>query len=410
MIKHKFRVRRTCRLCKSKNLTLIHKYNNSPLCDEFLKIKKKQYFYPLKLQKCKDCLFVQINTTVEPKEIYDNYLYLSHTSSGLSDHFADYAKDVIKKLKISRKLKIIDIGSNDGVLCKHFKRLGHEVYGVEPFKAASDEANNNNIRTINSYFDKNLSESFLKIIGKVDVICINNLFANIDDLKDFTKNCSTIIKNNGYLIIESSYLFSMLKKNIFDFVYHEHLSYFSIIPLMKFMKNFDLRIVNITKSNSKGGSFRYFFQKSKSAKKISSKLNNLILNEKNFYKNFDYIVLNFCSNITKLRNNFERFFQINAEKKIAAFGASATSTTFLSEINIGSKIDVFIDENPAKINKYSPGFGIKVISLEKLNKEKVDIVIILAWRFRHQIIAKLKKYNVNFLIPLPTFKFYEKNK
>ena len=407
MIKHPHKIIFKCRLCKSRDLIYVYRYNKSPLCDEFLEKKKKQFFYPLNLQKCNKCNFVQIDTVVEPRKIYDNYLYLSKSSSGLSEHFRDYSKQILKKLKIRNQKKIIDIGSNDGVLLKHFKKAGHKVYGIEPFKEASIVANKNNILTINSYFDKDLVKSFKKILGQVDLICINNLFANVEDLDDFTLNCNEILKDDGYIVIESSYLFDMLKKNIFDFVYHEHLSYLSINPLRKYFKKFGLTLIDLHASKSKGGSLRYIFKKSSKKQILSDKVKKLINRETIDYKNFDKIIYNFKKNISELKNNLHSFLRANHGKTIAAFGASATSTTFLTENEIGTNLSYFIDENPSKIHKYSPGYSIKVIKLNNIKKYKIDIIIILAWRFAPQIAKKIKKHNTNYLVPLPKFKYYE---
>ena len=108
-----------------------------------------------------------------------------------------------------------------------------------------------------------------------------------------------------------------------------------------------------------------------------------------------------------LKNNLHSFLRANHGKTIAGFGASATSTTFLTENEIGTNLSYFIDENPSKIHKYSPGYSIKVIKLSDIKKYKIDIIIILAWRFAPQIAKKLKKYKTNYLVPLPKFKYYE---
>ena len=141
MIKHDFKRKYSCRLCKSKKLKTFHKYNKSPLCDEYLKTPKKQFFYPMTLQICQKCKFVQLNTVVEPSSIYDNYLYFTKSSISLKKHFQNYARDILTFLKIKNKIRIMDIGSNDGMLLSFFKKYGHTVFGVEPFKDASLAAN-----------------------------------------------------------------------------------------------------------------------------------------------------------------------------------------------------------------------------------------------------------------------------
>ena len=92
MIKHDFKRKYSCRLCKSKKLKTFHKYNKSPLCDEYLKTPKKQFFYPMTLQICQKCKFVQLNTVVEPSSIYDNYLYFTKSSISLKKTLSKLCK------------------------------------------------------------------------------------------------------------------------------------------------------------------------------------------------------------------------------------------------------------------------------------------------------------------------------
>ena len=308
MIKHDFKRKYSCRLCKSKKLKTFHKYNKSPLCDEYLKTPKKQFFYPMTLQICQKCKFVQLNTVVEPSSIYDNYLYFTKSSINLKKHFQNYARDILTFLKIKNKIRIMDIGSNDGMLLSFFKKYGHTVFGVEPFKDASLAANKKKILNFNSYFDKKFLDKFLATQGKVDIICVNNLYANIDNLHIFTNQCNKILNNYGFLIIESSYLFDMLDKNIFDFVYHEHLSYFSIIPLKNFMKKCGFELLDLKKTDSKGGSMRYIFQKIDHPKnsKLLKKFMNL---EKQNYQNINNKQLTYQNNIKNLRLKFDLLFK-----------------------------------------------------------------------------------------------------
>ena len=67
--------------------------------------------------------------------------------------------------------------------------------------------------------------------------------------------------HDSVLIIETSYTGDIVKKKIFDWIYHEHLSYFAIKPLNKFFKKLQLEIFDIEKSNSKGGSVRIYIKR-----------------------------------------------------------------------------------------------------------------------------------------------------
>jgi len=83
------------------------------------------------------------------------------------------------------------------------------------------------------------------------------------------------------------------------------------------------------------------------------------------------------------------------------YGASATTTTLISHFKLNKKFKYLVDENPGKINTYSPGFHIPVYSSKKLKIDKPNIIVILAWRYKKQIIDKLKKMNLKTLVVTP---------
>ena len=226
--------KKKCRLCESKDIKVVLPLQDSPLCDAYLELPKKQEFYNLKLCLCNECNFVQIDTVVDPEDIYRDYIYVTTSSPGLLKHFKTYAFEVCSFLKLDEQNLTVDIGSNDGTLLSFFKNQGHNVLGIEPSIKAASSANESGIKTIPEFFDKDLANLVVDQYGKASLITINNLFANIDNLKDFVKSIDILLDDNGVLVIESSYLLNMIDNMVFDFIYHEHLSYFSILPLVRF--------------------------------------------------------------------------------------------------------------------------------------------------------------------------------
>ncbi len=91
-----FILRKDCRLCKSKDLIKVLPLTPTALCDAYVKERKEQDVYPLDLFQCKNCGFVQIECVVDPEIIYRDYIYVTTSSSGLSNHFENYAKVVLE--------------------------------------------------------------------------------------------------------------------------------------------------------------------------------------------------------------------------------------------------------------------------------------------------------------------------
>ena len=93
------------------------------------------------------------------------------------------------------------------------------------------------------------------------------------------------------------------------------------------------------------------------------------------------------------------------KSKIIGYGASATSTTLISHFKLYNMLNYLIDDNPGKINTFSPGYHIPVYNFKKIIIDKPDIIIIFAWRYKKQILNKLKNINFKNIVVLPLPKF-----
>ena len=82
----------------------------------------------------------------------------------------------------------------------------------------------------------------------------------------------------------------------------------------------------------------------------------------------------------------------------------------LQYFNIGKKFINFIaDRNPKKVNYYTPGTKIKIISEKKSRNMKPNFYLVLPWHFKKEILhreKKLIKKGSKFIFPLPNLKIY----
>ena len=228
---------------------------------------------------CNKCKFAQLDNIVDSNVVYKDYLYTTASSPGLINHFKKATNTLILNLKLKKNSKILDIGSNDGSLLKFFKEKGFRVLGVEPAKPASKISKSKGINTIVSFFNKNLVKKIKVNHGSFDLIIANNVFANIDDINQWMLNIKELLSEKGCFVFESSYLIDLVKNKVFDFIYHEHLSYFSITSVNNLCIRHGLSLFSCDHISTKGGSIRYYIAKNK---KISNKVKKLISNEKKF--------------------------------------------------------------------------------------------------------------------------------
>ncbi len=389
---HSVRETTQCRICHSKDIIIALELKSSPLSDEYLKKKESQEKYKLECLLCKDCGQFQLKQIVSPEHIYTDYIYWSSSSPGLKNHFANYCDMVTNYLKMNNGL-ILDIGCNEGLLLENFSSKGFNICGVEPANNICDHLSNTGIPHFNNYMTKDVSKKIVKKYGSPDIITTNNVFANVDNTDEFMEAVESIMDDHSVFIIEAGYLLDMISNRVFDNIYHEHLSYFSLHSLSKLMERFSLEIFHAVRIDTKGGSIRIFIQKKTGSRPIDTSVSGLLKEEENKQLFSIKTYREFNDEINLVGKQLRNFLKKQKENgmKIAGYGASATVTTVLHHFDIGDFFDFLVDDNPIKQGTFSPGYGIPVHSPNALNEESADIIVILPWRFADMIIEKNKE-------------------
>ena len=399
-----------CRLCKSKNLKPVLDLGKSPPPNLYLKksqLKKGELIFPLKVNFCMDCAQVQLSHVVSPEIMYRSYSYVSSTSPVMVAHFKDYAKSVFEKIKLQKKDLVVEIGSNDGVLLQSFKNLGVNILGIDPARNIAIQATKKGIPTLPHFFTANLAKKVAKKYGRAKVITGNNVFAHIHDLDDVIAGVHELLDQNGAFIVEFPYLLDTLDNNVFDTIYHEHLSYLAVKPLDKFFKNFNMEIFDVVRTPVQGGSIRIHAGKKGSSLKRKVIVEKLLDLEKRKKLHIPQTYINFAQNVIQTKKSLNTLLKDlkRKNKRVVGYGAPGRSTTLLNYFGIDTKIlDYIVDDNTLKIGLYTPGTHIPIYGIERLKKTNPEYLLILSWNFAEPIMEKMspyKKTGVKFIIPLP---------
>lgn len=371
-----------------------------------------QTTFPLDIFFCEDCHHLQLLDVVNPAVLFENYVYVSGTSPVFVRHFEEYVEFVVDQYSPTVGSLVLDIGSNDGTLLKAFSKVGYKVLGVDPARDIATQASAVGIETIAGFFSAELAEHIRSSHGAASVISANNVFAHIDDLGSVLDGVRDLLEGDGIFIFEVSYLVDVFNKTLFDTIYHEHLSYHRVGPLVPFMQSHKMELIGATRVNSHGGSLRVVAQKAGGPRTVSPSVSELIDLEKKMGLDRAKTYQQFGNRIEVLKTEL---MNLLGRKKaegynIAAFGAPAKATTLLYHFCIGEGIiDFIVDDSPLKQGLYSPGMHIPVLSSEAIYDKKPDYIIILAWNFAVPIMERHKAFHKNggkFIVPLPSVKIY----
>ena len=125
------------------------------------------------------------------------------------------------------------------------------------------------------------------------------------------------------------------------------------------------------------------------------------LNSITNWKKLNQICIKHKKNLNKIIKG------LSNNNKIAAYGASARSSTLINFLDQNNQIiKKIFDLNPLKKGLYTPGTFIKIENPIIRNIKKFDVIFLLAWNFKEEIINFLKKikFKGNIIIPLPDIK------
>ena len=392
-----------CRCCGSDKLQPYLDLGMMPLANN-LELSKEDALnaerFPLKVMICEDCSLSQLSVVINPELLFSNYFYRSSMSQGYKDHCKEMAIELQSRYGFNNDSFIIDIAGNDGALLHEFYKV------IKPWKSLNIDPAENLIKANEAlgvrqycvFWGMDAAKQLENTCWpKADLITATNVFAHVDNIKEFLEAAKYALKPEGVIVLEFPYIVDFINKGEFDTVYFEHLSYMSVSPLELLAFDLGLQITNITRHSIHGGTIRIELKHGNTLKIRNESLSEFFIDYKTYASKVEDCVKEFKKGIA------------NIDGSIACFAASAKGNTLLNVVGETSRIEYIVDETPEKIGKYSPGTGLEVVPLIHLAAFPVDYLIILSWNFAEEIMSKCKAagYTGKFIIPIPTWQIVE---
>jgi SAM-dependent methyltransferase len=405
-----------CRICEGNFYPEAIKLKDSPLANELYLTKEEAInadLFPLEVVECESCRHIQLKHIVDAERLFSNYVYASGTSKTFRDHFTKLAK---KLSVITPGGLVLEVGSNDGTLLEALTTHGMRAIGVEPSQQLAEISKEKCEAVYTNFLDEELSEFLVKKYGNFDFVVGNNVFAHIDDLVSAFRMAQTILKPNGYLVFEVAHALKLVEQKLFDTIYHEHMSYHTVISLDLFMRKLGFNIANVEEIEMHGGSIRVVCQRSTSQTELPSAVKEIFRRE----------VLAGLDSSDWMKKFNTHLDQLSSETKSAilaepvsttwfGYGAPAKAVTFINQFELDQiGLIGIIDDNPGKQGKFLPSSGIKVVSsaemesnlIPSLNPTNLNCVI-FPWNLSAEIVSKLtgfSKYALKVIWFLPSYK------
>jgi len=383
----------------------------SPLCESFLaadELDRMEPYYPLRVMVCPDCFLVQLKEYVAPEHIFSTYAYFSSFSTSWVAHAKHYCDAIERRLGLDETSLVVELASNDGYLLQHFLPKGIPVLGIEPAANVAKAALEKSVPTTVDFFGVRLARAMAVEGRRADLIVGNNVLAQVPDLNDFVAGIPIILKPEGLVTLEFPHLACLIDERQFDTIYHEHFSYFSMVSIDRLAKLHGLRVIDVERLTTHGGSLRVYLAHRASKHIVSPAVTRLLAEEEQrgfrrieTYTGFDGKVRAFKRDLLDLLIRLKR-----EGRTIAGYGAPGKGNTLLNYCGVGTDfLDFTVDRNPYKHGRFTPGMHIPIRPPEAIDAAKPDYVLILPWNLKAEIMHQMRhigSWGGQFIVPIPS--------
>jgi methylation protein EvaC len=382
-----------CRICNAAIASFMS-FGRMPIANGFLKPEEtgNEYFFELAPAFCDACGMFQLMEQPQPEKMFhEQYAFYSSTSRYMQAHFEAFAHAVINDVLAGRDdTFVVELGSNDGIMLRHFQQRGLRHLGVEPSANVAEVARSQGISTISAFFDCKLADDIVTQHGGADAILAANVMCHIPDLPGVAAGVQRLLKPDGVFMFEDPYLGDMIAKTSYDQIYDEHVFIFSASSVRRAFAPFELELVDVMPQVTHGGSMRYALAP-KGSRQISKKVDEQLAKEAALGLDRAETYLRFKENCESSRaallQTLERLR--TQRKRVVGYGATSKSTTVINYCCITpSHVEFISDTTPIKQGRLSPGAHIPVKPYGEFVKRYPDYALLFAWNHAAEIREK----------------------
>src|SRR3990167_5020232 len=376
-------------------------FGNMPIANHFLSKAafSTEYFFELAPAYCDQCKMFQLMEQPAPNLMFhENYAFFSGTSKKMAQYFEQLAEHYRTEFILDGAQPfVVELGSNDGIMLKHFARNNITHLGIEPSQNVAQVAISQGINTISDYFSEPLAHKVVTQYGKADMIMAANVMCHIPDLPSVGRGVAHLLKPRGVFAFEDPYLGDMVSKTAYDQLYDEHVYIFSVHSVMHAFQSHGLEVFHVQPTKTHGGSLRYYLCH-KGAHNVRDSVRQQLAYEQTIHLDTPLGFTNFKRNCEKNKFDLLTLLQTlkSDGKRVVGYAATSKSATLLNYCKIGPDLIEYIcDTTPIKHNKYSPGMHIPIKPYETFQQDKPDYAVLFAWNHAEEIFEKEQAFQNN---------------
>lgn len=382
----------TCRVCPNIIAPFIS-FGRMPIANGFLSGAEfaDEYFFELAVCFCESCGMVQLLKQPERQRMFhDHYAFYSSTSAHMAEHFAAFARSVMDQYLPAPDPFVVELGSNDGIMLRHFARAGVRHLGVEPSANVAQAARDQGVSIISEFFDERLAEHILAEQGAADAVLAANTMCHIADIHAVAAGAAKLLAPRGVLIFEEPYLGDVIERGSYDQFYDEHVFMFSVTSVKNLFARHGLAIIDAHSEPTHGGSMRYVLAR-EGAREVRGTVAAQLAREEELGLGRGDTYAAWRARVERSREALHDLLVLLRDqgKRVVGYGATSKSTTVTNFCQLSPDLVEYIsDTTPIKQGKYSPGVHIPVRPYEDFTARYPDYALLFAWNHAAEIMTK----------------------
>jgi C-methyltransferase C-terminal domain/Putative zinc binding domain/Methyltransferase domain len=403
--------RAICRSCGTRLRETFVDLGMSPLCQTHIEphqLNAMEPFYPLHVWVCHECFLVQLEEYVSPQQIFADYAYFSSYSDSWVQHARRYVEMACDRFVLTDRSLVMEIASNDGYLLQHFVARGVPCRGIEPAANVAVVAEQRGIPTTVRFFGLESARAIAAEHGLANLLLGNNVLAHVPDINDFVAGLQALLAPGGTVTMEFPHLERLMAENQFDTIYHEHFSYLSLGAVEGIFARHRLRIFDVERLPTHGGSLRIFAcHADDGSRPTQPAVSAVLTGEQHAGLRALSTYAHFGARVRETKNQLLRFLIDTREvgKTIVGYGAPGKGNTLLNYCGIRTDyLDFTVDRSPHKQGRFTPGTRIPILAPERIRDHRPDFVLILPWNLRDEITSSMsfiRDWGGRFVVPIP---------
>jgi SAM-dependent methyltransferase len=401
----------SCRSCRAPLQHRLLDLGEQPLGDVLLdkaELTLATPAYPLGLTVCTACWLLQLSPFDAAPDVPDSHGHNSSYSTTTTGHERGWAEELTSQLGIRRHRTVIEVGSGDGSLLRHFADRGARVLGVEARASSVAAARASGVPTLHATFGVEAARRLAAEGWAADLVVANHTLPHVDDLDGFLAGVRMLLAPGGRFSTEFVHALAMVEQGQFDLVCHSHRSYLSLTALGPALSRQELSVAQARQVPVHGGSVRVLAAADPvpgagdgTAAALLRAERAAGLTQVQTYRRLGERARQARSALLRLLDDAKRRGQ-----SVVAYGAPTRGSTLLNYCAVTPELVGFtVDRSPAKQGRYLPGSHLPVRSPDQLDQARPDYVLILPWTLGEEIMRQLeavRSWGGRFVLPLPT--------